>query len=418
MPQPWPLSARDALVTLLGAGRAALPVWESLDQADLIVRLIPEWEVVRSAPQHNPVHLYTVDRHLVEAAAAAAARTRNVSRPDLLLVGALLHDIGKGQPGDHSEVGVEIVSSLAPRLGFDQADTEVLVELVRYHLLLPEIATRRDLSDPATSQMVAAAVGSVPVLELLDNLTRADAAATGPAAWSDWKASLVSELVLRTRDLLSGGPTVTTPEVSDRDRELAAMPGVTVHIEAEVDGVTSLVVVADDTVGLLGQIAGVFAINRLTVRSARTRTIDGRAVTVWAVQPEFGEPPSAGLLREELRRSISGSLNVTNVLKARAVAHRNAQAPPRAPATFDCVSDGSEFASVVEVRAHDGPGLLYVAARALSEAGFSISAAHVATLGADVVDVFYVSFEGRPLTESELTLCRDAVLDALAEFGE
>src|SRR5690606_6020226 len=99
MPVPWPDEARDALVALLGAGRAAVPVWEELDQAGLIVRLLPDWERVRHRPQRNPVHRFTVDRHLIETAASAASFTREVSRPDLLLISALLHDIGKGWPG-------------------------------------------------------------------------------------------------------------------------------------------------------------------------------------------------------------------------------------------------------------------------------------------------------------------------------
>ena len=127
--EPWPIAARDALVSLLGAGAAAIPVWEALDQAGLVVHLVPDWERVRSRPQRNPVHRFTVDRHLVEAAVQAAALTRRVDRPDLLLVGALLHDIGKGWPGDHTEAGIAVVADVAPRLGFDQRDTETLVTL-------------------------------------------------------------------------------------------------------------------------------------------------------------------------------------------------------------------------------------------------------------------------------------------------
>ncbi|HST66498.1 MAG TPA: [protein-PII] uridylyltransferase, partial [Mycobacteriales bacterium] len=106
VPSPWPADARDAFVDLLGTGHRAVPVLEALDRAGLLVRLIPEWAAVRSRPQRNPVHRFTVDRHLVEAAAEAAALTRTVARPDLLLLGAFLHDIGKGYPGDHTEAGV------------------------------------------------------------------------------------------------------------------------------------------------------------------------------------------------------------------------------------------------------------------------------------------------------------------------
>ncbi|HVM01113.1 MAG TPA: [protein-PII] uridylyltransferase, partial [Acidimicrobiales bacterium] len=159
MPDPWPAAARTALVTLLGTGPAAIPVLEALDQRGLLGRVLPEWEAVRSKPQRNAYHRFTVDRHLCEAAANAAALTRRVARPDLLLVGTWLHDIGKGFPGDHTEAGVEAVARIAPRMGFPPEDVEVLVAMVRHHLLLPDAATRRDLDDPATVDAVAAAVG-------------------------------------------------------------------------------------------------------------------------------------------------------------------------------------------------------------------------------------------------------------------
>ena len=109
LPVPWPADARDALLALLGAGPAAIAVWEALDQEGLLTALIPDWERVRNRPQRNPLHRFTVDRHLVECAANAAALTRDVARPDLLLLAALLHDIGKGWPGDHSVSG-EVVA--------------------------------------------------------------------------------------------------------------------------------------------------------------------------------------------------------------------------------------------------------------------------------------------------------------------
>ncbi|HYT10393.1 MAG TPA: [protein-PII] uridylyltransferase, partial [Mycobacteriales bacterium] len=126
MSLPWPPGARDAFVDLLGTGPAAVPVLEALDQAGQLVRLLPEWARVRSKPQRNPVHRFTVDRHLVEAAAQAAALTRMVSRPDLLLLGALLHDVGKGWPGDHTEAGVRVVREIGPRLGLPYGDAATL----------------------------------------------------------------------------------------------------------------------------------------------------------------------------------------------------------------------------------------------------------------------------------------------------
>lgn len=204
LPVPWPPQAREELVTLLGAGESTVGVWEALEAEGIITRLLPDWERVHCRPQRNPVHTWTVDRHLVETAVRASHLTRRVGRPDLLLIAALLHDIGKGWPGDHSVAGEVIARDMAARIGFDKQDVGVVATLVRHHLLLVETATRRDLDDPATVRSVATAVGSASTLELLHALTEADALATGPAAWSSWRASLVTDLVKRVAALLAG----------------------------------------------------------------------------------------------------------------------------------------------------------------------------------------------------------------------
>ncbi|NEE59456.1 HD domain-containing protein, partial [Streptomyces sp. SID8455] len=142
LPVPWPPEAREELVTLLGAGESTIGVWEALEAEGIITRLLPDWERVHCRPQRNPVHTWTVDRHLVETAVRAASLTRRVHRPDLLLVAALLHDIGKGWPGDHSVAGEVIARDMATRIGFDKHDVGVIATLVRHHLLLVETATR------------------------------------------------------------------------------------------------------------------------------------------------------------------------------------------------------------------------------------------------------------------------------------
>ena len=146
----WSPEARTALFDLLAAGPPAVAAFEALDQYDLLTRVLPEWEPVRSKPQHNPYHRYTVDRHLVEAAVEAAALRHRVARPDLLLLGAWLHDLGKGYPGDHSTVGAELIEAISARIGFPPHERAVLVALARDHLLLSDAATRRDVRDPAT----------------------------------------------------------------------------------------------------------------------------------------------------------------------------------------------------------------------------------------------------------------------------
>jgi [protein-PII] uridylyltransferase len=420
MPVPWPDPARNALVSLLGAGQAAVGVWEALDQRGLITRLLPDWERVRCRPQRNPIHRYTVDRHLVVAAANAAALTRRVSRPDLLLVGALLHDIGKGWPGDHTDAGVVIVRDIAPRLGFDVADTDTLVTLVRHHLLLVDTATRRDLDDPATVAAVAAATGSSDVLDLLHALTEADALATGPAVWNSWRAGLVDDLVARTDAVLQGRAESAPPSLSPAQRQLANSGQLEVSLDVGTHTAT-LTVVTPDRVGLLALVAGVLALHRLTVRAATTDTVqtaDGvvAAVQVWTVAPEYGSLPDMSVLRDDLRRALAGTLNVAKRLAQREAAYPARPGIPVPPPRVDVVPEASETATVIEVRAHDRPALLHRIGAALADEGLDVLSARVNTLGAEAVDAFYVvDARGEPLSSARAAEVAKSVRKALRQ---
>ena len=419
LPEPWPVAAREELVRLLGAGRPAVAVWEALDLAGVITTLLPDWARVSCRPQRNAVHRFTVDRHLVEAAANAAALTRRVARPDLLLVGCLLHDIGKGWPGNHSVVGATIVRDLAPRLGFSEPDVDVLVMLVTHHLLLPDTATRRDLDDPRTLEVVAEAVGTVENLDLLAALTEADALATGAAAWTPWRAELILSLVEKTRAVLSGKPAPVSPGLSAEQRALARSGVIDVHIGGAGAGTpeagTIVTVVSPDRVGLLATVAGVFGVHRLGVRSAVTETIDGAAVTVWTVHPDFGSPPDGAVLRGDIVRALDGSLNISERLARREASQAQRPGIAVPPPSVALVPDASDTATVLEIRAHDRPGLLHRVGRALSAAEVDIRSAKVSTWGAEAVDVFYVvdPRTGLPLDEARAAAVVKSVLDAL-----
>jgi [protein-PII] uridylyltransferase len=400
LPDPWPDAARDALVAALGSGRHAVPVFEALDQVGLMVRLIPEWSAVRCKPQHNPVHRFTVDRHLIEAAVEAAAFTRRVARPDLLLLGALLHDLGKGFPGDHTDAGVAVVPAVAARMGLQAADVDVLVALVRHHLLLPDVATRRDLADPATVEMVAAAVGDRHTLELLHALTEADAAATGPAAWSEWKAGLVARLVDETTAVLAGEP-LPQPDPLDPDQRALAAAG---QLALEVHG-SRVTIVAPDRPGLLWRWAAVLGVHRLAVRAASADWVEssnGRmAVTVFEVAPPFGEIPDADALRPDVTRAYDDADALAERLGERERANAPDPGSGIVPPRVLWIEDASHTASVVEVRAHDRPGLLFRLTRVMATAGLDVRSARIATLGAEAVDTFYVvDTDGAPIEES------------------
>ena len=409
LPVPWPAEARDALLALLGAGQAAVGVWEALDQEGLVAALLPDWERVRNRPQRNPLHTYTVDRHLVETAARAAALTREVARPDLLLLSAFLHDVGKGWPGDHSVCGEVVARDVAARIGFSAADSVLVAAAVRLHLLLPQAATRRDLDDPVTVAQVAAAVGGRGLLELLHALAIADGQATGPAAWSDWKAGLIADLVRRVSAELAGEPP-PQPRRPRPDQLALAVGG---GPAALVDG-DEVTVVGPDRPGLLWQAAGVLASHRLAVRSANVSVQDGTALTVLRVAPEFGDPPDPELVATDLRRMLAGRLDVADRLRRR-TRSQAARVPGLPPPKVTLVDDASRTATVVEIRAHDEPGLLWRIGRALGECGLDVRAARVETLGAEAVDVFYVvDGSGSPVRDLHLRgLIAARVLEAL-----
>jgi [protein-PII] uridylyltransferase len=374
-PTPWSAPAREALLTLLGSGNGLVPIWEACDRHGLVVGWLPEWNRLRGLPQHNPVHRYTVDRHLVQAAAEAAAFTREVTRPDLLVLSAFLHDVGKGLPGDHSQVGAPLAFSIAMELGLGQADAEQVEKLVRLHLLLPDTATRRDLTDPVTIRTVARAVGDPQTLDLLYGLARADAAATGPGAWTKWKDRLVRDLVHRVHRLLDTGevPPAPTP---DPALVAGALPAV--HVDGD-----RVSVAATDRRGLLAAVAGCLALHRLDVVTADTATVDGRALVQCAVESRYGAPPDAGALAADLRRAALGQLGLERVARR---GRPSTGAQPKVVWHRDVATD----AVVVEVRAPDASGLLYRIARALDEVGAEVRAARISTLGADVVDAFYL----------------------------
>ena len=428
VPTPWPAEAREQLVTLLGSGRPTIEVWEALEAEGLITRLLPDWERVRCRPQRNAVHLWTVDRHLIETAVRASEFTRRVSRPDLLLVAALLHDIGKGWPGDHSVAGEIIAKDVAARIGFDRHDVSVVATLVRHHLLLIDTATRRDLEDPATVRSVAEAVGSQGTLELLHALTEADALATGPAAWSSWRGSLVADLVKRVSAVLAGDapddPEEAAP-TAEQERlalEAAATGSPVLSLRAQTEtpagqepsgdpeplGVELLIAVPDQP-GVLPAVAGVLAMHRLTVRTAELRSlhlpdgVDGSVLLLdWRVAAEYGSLPQAARLRSDLVRALDGSLDIAGRLAERDAAYPRRRGVVAPAARVSVHPAASRLATVIEVRSQDAPGLLFRIGRALEDANVQVRSAHVSTLGANAVDAFYVTGpEGAPLPGDE-----------------
>ncbi|MGH9088265.1 MAG: [protein-PII] uridylyltransferase [Acidimicrobiales bacterium] len=418
LPDPWPPETRQALVRLLSTGHRAIDPLEALDHHGLLVRVLPEWAPVRNRPQRNAYHRFTVDRHLLEAAANAAGLTARVDRPDLLVVGALLHDIGKGSPGDHTDAGVVLVANITRRMGFSPADVGTLVDLCRHHLLLPDTATRRDLDDPATIERVAEEVGDRGTLALLGALTEADSLATGPSAWGTWKAGLVADLVDRADHRLAGAPVphrrawVTEDHRSMMD-EVRAGGRPVVRLDPP-----QVVVAAPDRRGLLASVAGTLALHGLDVRSADVGGERGVATEVFTVEVGRGSWPDTARLRADLEAVLDDRLALEDELAAKERDYAGAGRPSMAHPVGQRVAmdqGASATATVVEVQAADELGLLHRVTRALFDCHLDVVSARVSTVGDAVVDAFYVrDMAGGKITDpAVLDRVRQSLLDVV-----
>ncbi|MFI7122968.1 [protein-PII] uridylyltransferase [Amycolatopsis sp. NPDC049868] len=393
---PWPADALKALVELLGAGEGLVDAVEALDRTGLWARLFPEWGAVRDLPPRSPVHSWTVDRHLVRAAVEASKLTTTVSRPDLLLIGALLHDIGKGRDADHSELGAKISAQVAARLGLPAADAALVAAMVRHHLLLPHTATRRDISDPATIQRVTKTLDdNLVLLELLHALTTADSLATGPGVWTDWKARLLAELVSGCEEALHGKGFLPPEPMGAEQRELVAEAVASGRGEVRITAagkVVTVVLAVPARAELLAPAAGVLALNSLEVHAAVLRGHDGGRAGVFTASPKFGSLPDVTLLREQFARAVAGTLPLTQRLAAKERDYGGEEAPSAGAKViwFDDETSGRDTV-VVELRAANRIGLLYRVAGALRRCEAEVRWAKVATLGGAVVDSFAVA---------------------------
>ena len=388
---PWTDELRELFIDLLLVGHDAIPVFETLDQLDLFVPLLPEWKPARSRPQRNAYHRFTVDRHLLETAAEASKLADRVDRPDLLVIGALLHDIGKPYPGDHTEVGVQLINSIAGRMGFPKADIEILIEMCQHHLLLPDIATRRDLDDFDTIQTVGNSLKTIESVRLLHALTEADSIATGPAAWSSWKAGLVEDLSNRTISYLKGGAGSIIERTFPTSDQLQMMRRGMIKVEGDADRLTIMEI---DRPAVFGRVAGALSLCGLDVVEAIAHTEYGMVLAMFRVAPNTTKDIDWNSVCVFVQDSVRGRVAIAARLAERMQTYSlqiSQQFPDRVVDTDVKIdNETSSTATVIEVSAPNGMGLLYQITRALSSLDLNILSAKVQTLGSDVVDSFYV----------------------------
>ena len=458
----WSPEVRESFLTMLRGGERGARALEAMDLAGWLGRFLPEWEAVRSRPQRDPFHRYTVDVHLLrtlvetarllagDSTDRLAAEAVDVVRDrDALVLGALLHDVGKQGRGDHVTVGAELARSIVDRIGVDEATAERVVFLVREHLLLVDTATRRDLEDENLILDVAARIGDPERLAALYLLTVADAAATGPHAWTPWRAALVHDLVSKVQHALERGDmgkeaAVRLRERADVVRRLLAgeeshaverfidtMPrgylltvlpervirhfrlvqpppgSLDVRTLAEPGarpGIYGLTVVAHDRPGLLSRIAGALALSGLSILAAQVFTTDeGVAVDLFEVEGAFEEHVDEDRwrrFRHTLRKALEGRLSLEYRVKEK----RSYYPEPRGdvPVSVNVDNAASDFFTVIEVGAADRIGLLFDVTRTLFELQLDVHVAKVATYGSRVVDAFYVrDVVGRKVQDAE-----------------
>ncbi|MGK2874556.1 MAG: [protein-PII] uridylyltransferase [Nocardioides sp.] len=403
IPDPWPESARQLFIRLL-AGPGLLATWETLDETGALAAILPEWDRIRLLPHASIVHQFTVDRHSIETCRQASSLIRRVSRPDVLLVAALLHDLGKGGVGDHCVAGEPLARSVALRMGFDSASVPIIAMLVRRHLMLSAIAMTRDPDDPATIAAVTEHIGDEESLDLLLALSEADARATSPKVWSSWRAQLVSDLVRGVRaSLVHGGPLPVVEPVPVDVPDLVYAGGTAVEAMAEADGGSRLTVVALDRVGLLADVAGALGLLRISVRGCRAWPQDEHvAVSVWEVDQDDVNP---AVVRQRIEAVVEGRLDPSRAVRA----------DPTALAPSVVVQpDASRASTVLEVRTADQAGVIHTVAAALAQTGITIKSAHIDTLGPQAVDVFYLQESGAgALTDQRAAEAAHAVRAAL-----
>ena len=463
---------------LLTASNEVFPVLEAMLATGLLTRYLPEFAAVESLAQHDLYHLYTVDRHQLQTVAELSGLRRDMAELcaeagdlEVLFLAALLHDIGKGRQTDHSLLGAELVGAIGRRLQLSPADCDLLAFLVRYHLYLPENGLRRDCTDREFIRQAAEVVGDVRRLTLLYLLTIADSRATGPSAWSNWKAGLVAELYLGVKTYLAAGGAAGDDHGESacvrwlREQVMARLAGRTAAIDLATlpadyllgfspeevvrhlgihqeqagrlrqqvllfaepgEHGWHLLIMGDDRPGLLAKFCGVLALHGLTVRSARIFTWpDGTVVDSLEVVPaalrDFDEM-DWGRVERDLNLAINYRLDVGYRLQEKRQPRPWGPARPVQQAQLRVVLDNQTSGrfTIVEVHAGDSPEILYQLAQTLADFDLTIHQARIATEVEQLIDVFYVrTATGGQLTDPEaMAALQAALLRLIGEEAE
>ena len=423
-----------------------------MNELGVLSAFIPEFEHIVAMMQFNMYHSYTVDEHIIQCIAQLAMIEKNELVEDLpvassilkrgvnrrvLYVALLLHDIGKGRPEDHSILGAQMVRKIAPRLGLRQEDVDTAEWLVRYHLLMSDMAQKRDIADPRTVRDFAKAVQTVKRLDLLCVLTVCDIRGVGPNVWNNWKAVLIRALYRQTRRALEDGMEALTREGRGTEAKKALREAlsdwprkdlqtetarhyepywqglhVTAHVafanllRSAVDtdiaidlhpdedrDATRICFVMPDHPGIFARLTGALALVGANVVDARSYTTkDGFVTDAFWVQDADGnpyDPARLPRLRKMIERTLAGEVVTRDAIRDRDKIKKREKAF-RVPTHITFDNDGSDIYTIIEVDTRDRPGLLHDLTRTLAASNVYIANAVIATYGEQVVDTFYV----------------------------
>ncbi|MBS0125535.1 [protein-PII] uridylyltransferase [Thetidibacter halocola] len=453
-----------------------------MNELGVLAAFIPEFAPIVAMMQFNMYHSYTVDEHIIqciwnlseiehgnlrEALPVASTILKEGVNRRVLYVALLLHDIGKGREEDHSVVGSQIARKVAPRLGLTKAECTTVEWLVRYHLLMSDMAQKRDIADPRTVRDFAKAVQTKERLDLLCVLTVCDIRGVGPTTWNNWKAALLRALYRQTRRALEGGMEALNRENRGAEARKALREAlvdwpagdlrtetgrhydpywqglhVTAHLvfakllrdikndEIKIDihpdedrDATRVCFALQDHPGIFSRLAGALALSGAQVRDARTFTTkDGYATAAFWIQDAEGSPyedTRIPRLRDMIRKTLRGEVMTREAIKPKDKLKKREQAF-RVPTSITFDNEGSEIFTIIEVDTRDRPGLLFDLTRTLAAQNIYIASAVIATYGEQVVDTFYVKdmFGLKLHSKVKRDLIEKRLRDAISEGSE
>ncbi|MGH7825614.1 MAG: [protein-PII] uridylyltransferase [Candidatus Binatia bacterium] len=468
-------------------------VYETLSEmhrCGVLGAFIPEFGRLLCMVLHDAYHIYTVDQHSlrlikeIEQLKAGEYRdtlplltqvSREAEKIELLYLGLMFHDIGKGFGGGHSEIGARMVRSIARRMQLNVDDAGLVEFLVRYHLLMTATAFRRDLEDEKTIRDFAHIIGTVNNLKMLYLLTFADVKAVGPDVWNPWKGSLLGELYIKTLDVLEevekgefGGMdaravlwrlqgrvrrelTKTYP-ADGVNRFLDTMPEryflstpegeIPAHFELmeQFKGVgavstiqhfpekdcTSVVICTQDRPGLFASITGVLAALKLDILNARIFTsTEGLALDVFRISHRgrgqtVVDAQKWTKFRSTLDDVLDGRIDVARLVEGSQRSPLIHKRVPKVATVVQIDNEASDGFTIVEIFTEDRIGVLFAITYGLHQLGLSIHVAKISTNVDQVADVFYVTDEngGKVQNTVRLNLIRQSLYERLVPQDE